>query len=245
MRVGGGRPFPKKRIAMERVAVVLAGGFGTRLQSVVRDLPKPMAVVAGRPFLTYVLDELIAHGFSRVILSTGYRHECIEDYFGGQYRSLPISYARELEPLGTGGGIWNAMQQSDVEYTFVCNGDTLFRADWDALERLAMQHGAPALALRRVDDVSRYGSVETAGDGRVLRFVEKQSASGAGFINGGIYLLPKSLFAGFGVGERFSFEKDILEKRVPVQPFYADVSDGYFIDIGIPEDYMRAQKELV
>ena len=229
----------------ERVAIVLAGGFGTRLQSVVRDLPKPMAEVAGRPFLTYVLDELAAHGFSQAILSTGYMHECIEDYFGGRYGSLSISYAREVEPLGTGGGIWNAMQQSAVEYTFVCNGDTLFRADWDALERLVLQHDAPALALRRVDDVSRYGCVEVSGEGRILHFAEKGGAAGAGYINAGVSLLPRSLFAGYRVGERFSFEKDILEKRVPVQPVYADVSDGYFIDIGIPEDYMRAQKELV
>ena len=230
---------------MERVAVVLAGGFGTRLQSVVRDLPKPMAEVAGRPFLTYVLDELAAHGFSRAILSTGYKHECIESYFGDVYRSLSIAYARETEPLGTGGGIWNAIQQSPAGYTFVCNGDTLFHADWDALERLALRHRSPVIALRRVDDVSRYGCVETSPDGRILRFVEKGGVVGAGCINAGVYLLPKSLFAGFRVGERFSFEKDIMEKRVSEQPFYANISDGYFIDIGIPEDYVRAQKELV
>lgn len=230
---------------MDRVAVVLAGGFGTRLQSVVRDLPKPMAEVAGRPFLAHVLDELSACRFSHVILSTGYKHECIEGHFGDRYGSLSISYARELEPLGTGGGIWNAMQQSPNEYTFVCNGDTLFRADWDALERMALQHAAPAIALRRVDDVSRYGCVEVAADGRILRFVEKQASCGAGFINAGVYLLPKTIFDGFRVGERFSFEKDVMERRVAAQPFYGCVSDGYFIDIGVPEDYMRAQKELV
>lgn len=230
---------------MERVAVVLAGGFGTRLQSVVHDLPKPMAEVAGRPFLAHLLDGLADGGFTRVILSTGYKHECIESHFGGRYRSIVLSYARETEPLGTGGGIWNALQQSPSEYTFVCNGDTLFRADWEALERLALQHEAPVIALRRVPDVSRYGCVETAPDGRVLRFVEKQAASGEGCINAGVYLLPKSLFAGFRVGERFSFEKEVLEKRVPELPLYAHLSDGYFIDIGIPEDYRRAQKELV
>lgn len=123
---------------MERVAVVLAGGFGTRLQSVVHDLPKPMAEVAGRPFLAHLLDGLADGGFTRVILSTGYKHECIESHFGGRYRSIALSYARETEPLGTGGGIWNALQQSPSEYTFVCNGDTLFRADWEALERLAL-----------------------------------------------------------------------------------------------------------
>ena len=227
-----------------REAVVLAGGFGTRLQPLVRDVPKPMAEVAGRPFLCHVLDWLCGYGFTHVVLSTGYLHECVEDYFGDNYRSMQISYARELEPLGTGGGIWYGMQQVSGEYAFVLNGDTLFRTNLDALESLALRKKAPVLALRRVEDVSRYGSVELAEDGRILRFVEKNAASGAGNINAGVYLLPKSLFAGFRVGERFSLEKDVLEKLVSKQPFYGYVSDGYFIDIGIPEDYMRAQKEL-
>lgn len=160
-----------------REAVVLAGGFGTRLQPLVRDVPKPMAEVAGRPFLCHVLDGLCGYGFTHVVLSTGYLHECVEDYFGDNYRSMQISYARELEPLGTGGGIWYGMQQVSGEYAFVLNGDTLFRTNLDALESLALRKKAPVLALRRVEDVSRYGSVELAEDGRILRFVEKNAAS--------------------------------------------------------------------
>lgn len=226
-------------------AIVLAGGFGTRLQSVVQDVPKPMAEVCGRPFLSFLLDDLAASGFTHVILSTGYRHECIEHFYGNSYGGMRISYARELEPLGTGGGIWNALQFSTSDYTFVLNGDTRFLADLEVLENLSLEKKAPVIALRRVEDTSRYGRVETAVDGRIVRFVEKAAANGSGYINGGIYLLPKSLFSAYKVGERFSFEKDILEKVYQNVPIYAKVSEAYFIDIGIPEDYFRAQNEFL
>lgn len=226
-------------------AVVLAGGFGTRLQPVVADLPKPMADVCGRPFLTYVLDELCAYRFTHVVLSTGYKHECIEQYFGGSYRSLKVSYAPETTPLGTGGGIWNAMRQTVSENVCVLNGDTLFRVDLDALQAFGSSRDALlTMALRQVEDTSRYGRVEKGEDGRILDFVEKNKASGPGFINGGVYWLSPALFAGRQAGEAFSFEKEVLEAQYRFQAFYAQPSDAYFIDIGIPEDYARAQKEL-
>ena len=226
-------------------AVVLAGGFGTRLQAVVQDVPKPMADVCGRPFLSFLLDDLQACGMTHVILSTGYKHECIENFYGDRYRGMRITYAQETEPLGTGGGIWNALQHSSSEYTFVLNGDTRFRVDLQELESLAFTRHAPVIALRRVEDTSRYGCVETDGNGRIIRFVEKADTAGSGYINGGIYLLPKSLFAAYRVGARFSFEKDILEKVYDVTPIYAGMSEAYFIDIGIPEDYLRAQNEFL
>lgn len=226
-------------------AIVLAGGFGTRLQSVVQEVPKPMASVCGRPFLSFLLDELQAYGMTHVILSTGYKHECIEGFYGGWYKDMRISYAQETQALGTGGGIWNAMRHTSGEYTFVLNGDTLFRADLKELETVARKRNAPVIALRKVEDTSRYGSVETDAEGRIIRFVEKSAASGSGYINGGIYLLPKSLFSAYSIGERFSFEKDILEKVYRSTAIYAKVFDAYFIDIGIPEDYLRAQNEFL
>lgn len=224
---------------------MLAGGFGTRLQSVVSDLPKPMADVGGRPFLTYVLDELCAYRFTHAVLSTGYKHECIAQYFGDSYRSLRLSYAQETSPLGTGGGMLNALQHTVSDRVCVLNGDTLFCADLDALQAFGASHNALlTMALRHVEDTSRYGRVALGGDGRILAFVEKNKASGPGYINGGIYWLSPALFEGRAVGEVFSFEKEVLEAQYSTKAFYAQPSEEYFIDIGIPEDYARAQKEL-
>ncbi|MBO4403472.1 MAG: nucleotidyltransferase family protein [Bacteroidales bacterium] len=229
-----------------REAIVLAGGFGTRLQAVVRDLPKPMAPLNGIPFLSYLLDELVQGGFTHVVLSTGYRHEQIEGYYGESYRNVSISYARELEPLGTGGGILNALQQVRSERAFVLNGDTLFKVDFQALDDFHRQHHAQlSVVLRHVPDTDRYGSVETDSTQRIVRFVEKHAGRGAGFINGGIYLLEKSLFNGFRAGDAFSFEKELMEKKYETSLFYGMSASGYFIDIGIPEDYVRAQRELL
>ena len=229
-----------------REAVVLAGGFGTRLQQVVRDLPKPMAPVNGRPFLAYILDELHHWEFSHVILSTGYLHEKIEAFFGSSYRGMRLTYARETEPLGTGGGIWNALQFAASNHPFVLNGDTLFRVDIAAMEQCFFSHDSLlCLALRKVPDVSRYGSVALDGEGKVICFAEKNAVHGEGYINGGVYLLDKKLFDGFQPGERFSFEKEVMEQLYQRYSFYGLPTSAYFIDIGIPEDYARAQAELL
>lgn len=229
-----------------REALVLAGGFGTRLQAVVKDLPKPMASVNGVPFLTYILDELVSYGFDRVILSTGYMHERISQFFGNFYKGISLFYAVEETALGTGGGILNALQQAEAPYTFVLNGDTLFRADLDAFEQFHKSHfSSLSMILRKVPDVSRFGSVEIDETDRVIRFAEKNRVSGEGYINGGIYLLDKMLFDKYQPGTRFSFEKEVLEKQYLQNSFYAMSSSAYFIDIGIPEDYARAQRELI
>lgn len=223
----------------------MAGGFGTRLQGVVKDVPKPMAPVNGRPFLTYVLDYLIDHHYTRVVLSVGYLHEKVEEYFGNAYQSLEIAYAVETEPLGTGGGIAYAMSFCKSNNVLVLNGDTLFKADLSALESFhADSHGALSIVLRHVADTSRYGSVSTDENGRILQFTEKNNATGEGDINGGIYLINKELLQKISLPNKFSFEKDLMEKFVREMPFYAMRSDGYFIDIGIPEDYARAQREF-
>lgn len=229
----------------DKEAIVLAGGFGTRLQSVVRDLPKPMAPVNGRPFITYILDYLIDHNYTKVILSVGYLHEKIEEYFGTQYKSLQIEYAVETEPLGTGGGIAYALSFCKSENILVLNGDTLFKADFSALEEFhASKCSQLSIILRHVADTSRYGRVNTDSNGQILSFTEKNNTSGEGQINGGIYLINKQLIQSLHLLQKFSFEKDVMEKYVATMPFFGIVSDGYFIDIGIPEDYERAQREL-
>lgn len=226
-----------------REAVILAGGFGTRLRSVVSDVPKPMAPVAGRPFLAYLLDRMQRQDYTHVVLATGYLHEKVEEFFGRDYHGVAIDYARELSPLGTGGAIVNALQYCREACVTVLNGDTLFDIDHDELCRRANQWHSPLTAvLRWVPDAGRYGSVEIDADGLITTFREKDPATGSGYINGGIYRLQRSLLDGYAVGTQFSFEKEVLQQLY--QPFHAYASDGYFIDIGIPDDYQRAQTEL-
>lgn len=226
-------------------AIILAGGFGTRLQGVVKDVPKPMAPVNGRPFLTYVLDYLIDYHYTKVVLSVGYLHEKVEEYFGNVYQSLEIAYAVESEPLGTGGGIAYAMSFCKSDHVLVLNGDTLFKADLNCLQQFHEQHQSVlSIILRQVPDTARYGSVQTDDNQRIVRFTEKNNSRGEGLINGGIYLVNKDLINQLSLPQKFSFEKDLMEKYVHDLPFYAMRSDGYFIDIGIPDDYARAQREL-
>ena len=226
-------------------AIVLAGGFGTRLQGVVKDVPKPMAPVNGRPFLTYILDYLIEYQYTRVILSVGYLHEKIEEFFGTQYKSLEIDYAVETEPLGTGGGILFAMSKCKTDNVLVINGDTMFKVDFTEFEHFyAAKNCLLSIVLREVDDVARYGSVTIGNNNLIILFSEKGISSGHGFINGGVYMINRALFEKYHRPQKFSFEKDLMEKLYTQEQFYAMPSDGYFIDIGIPEDYARAQKEL-
>ena len=219
-------------------AIILAGGFGTRLRSVVSDVPKPMAPVGGRPFLELLLDHLADSHFSHIILSTGYMHEKIEAHFGNSYRGMDISYAVENEPLGTGGGMRNALTQCREDDIIVLNGDTLFPISFDDLNSFYHSHQTRlAVVLREVPDTARYGSVSTDGNGQIVSFTEKNDAGGTGTINGGIYMLHRSLLEEHPLGETFSFEKEVLQKQYTTEPFYAYPSSAYFIDIGIPEDY--------
>lgn len=230
---------------MERQAIILAGGFGTRLQSVVKDLPKPMADINRRPFLTYILDYISDFGYKKVVLSVGYLHEKIEDCFGTRYKGVSIDYAVENEPLGTGGAIKFALEKCSAENVLILNGDTLFKANLACLEHFHNENDANlSIILRNVPDTSRYGSVRIDNNGRIVAFEEKNTAQGCGTINGGIYMISKNLFNDYNFPKKFSFEKDLMEKYYQQDKFYGTVSNGYFIDIGIPEDYARARVEL-
>ena len=226
-------------------AIILAGGFGTRLRSVVSDVPKPMAPVAGRPFLCHLLDSLKKEGYGHVVLATGYLHEKVEDYFGSEYNGLKIDYAVELEPLGTGGAIVNGLQHCESAKVTVLNGDTLFLFDHQSLISACDEKEAPlTIALRKVENSGRYGSVETDQEGRIIAFKEKDDKGLPGYINGGIYRLDRHLLDRFSVGQQFSFEKEVLQKEYQRLPFYGVCFQGYFIDIGIPEDYEKANNEF-
>ena len=226
-------------------AIILAGGFGTRLQGVVKDVPKPMAPVNGKPFLTYILDYLVDYGYTKVILSVGYLHEKIEEYFGNQYKSLEIDYAVETEPLGTGGGIAYAMSKCSSDHVLVINGDTMFKVNLAEFEQFFDENDSLlSIVLREVEDVNRYGSVTIGNNNLITLFSEKGVSSGRGFINGGVYMINRTLFDKYPQPRKFSFEKDLIEKYYTQEQFFAMLSNGYFIDIGIPEDYARAQNEL-
>jgi D-glycero-alpha-D-manno-heptose 1-phosphate guanylyltransferase len=230
---------------MIRQAIVLAGGFGTRLQKVVQDVPKPMALINGRPFLDYQLNYLKSFGIEHIIFSVGYKHEHISGFFGDSYQGLKIDYAVEKEPLGTGGGIRLAFENVSDELALVVNGDTLFEVNLqDFYHKHIQANAAISLALRQVADVSRYGSVEVDSGGRIRGFTEKGSKSGAGLINGGVYLIEKDFFARNNFPEKFSMEQDAFEQYYQKEALYGFTYDAYFLDIGIPEDYQKAQDEF-
>jgi len=285
-------------------AIILAGGFGTRLQKVVQDIPKPMADINGSPFLATLFNYLIKHGIEKVILSVGYKHEMIRSYFSNRYLpaprlrqaglpadlsrtegrgalaqaggSLKIIYAVEDTPLGTGGGIKKAAGISESNPVFVLNGDSFFGVDLQKLEQYHIAKKCDlTIALKPMQQIERYGSVKINKQNRIIGFKEKsacvdpglpgtagrqylestndeirtssfvlRTSKDFGYINGGIYVLNKDIFDTINLPSKFSFETDLLEKFYESYQFYGLPFDEYFVDIGIPEDYEKAKKDL-
>ncbi|GAA4308533.1 nucleotidyltransferase family protein [Compostibacter hankyongensis] len=229
---------------MTSTAIVLAGGLGTRLRGVVNDLPKCLAPVAGRPFLYYVLRQLRAQGIRKVILSLGHRHEQVTEWCRQHGQGLSLQYVIEPEPLGTGGAIRYALEYAGENDVFVLNGDTYFPVDLGKM--YALHHEKQALvtlALKPMRAFSRYGSVQADAEQRITGFAEKQFVEN-GLINGGIYLLQREKLLGLSLPEKFSFENEFLVPGTGQYPFFGYTEDAYFIDIGVPEDYERAQREM-
>lgn len=225
-------------------SIILAGGLGTRLRSVVYDLPKCMAPVNGRPFLAYVVDHLKKEGIDKFIFSLGYKHETIVEFVTNEYGKSGINFSIEEEPLGTGGAIKLACKKSGEKNVFVVNGDTLFKVKSKQLNSTHDKNSADCtLSLKPMQNFDRYGVVELNKDNSIKDFKEKQHYEN-GLINGGIYALNVPHFLKEELPDKFSFEKDYLEKLVNQRKFFAVIQDEYFIDIGIPEDYRRAELEL-
>lgn len=223
-------------------AIVLAGGMGTRLRTVVTDLPKPMAPVAGRPFLELLLRSLVAKGFSRVILSTGYMAEKISDHFGSCFAGIELDYSVEIEQLGTGGAVSLAARLVREDHFFVFNGDTFLDLDARGVDAMWQRIREPVIVAREVEDTARYGRLDTD-QGHVVRFAEKGQA-GPGLINAGCYVFQADQFSGVELGSRFSLETDYLAPLVERTAVALHVASGLFIDIGVPSDYARAQQLL-
>lgn len=224
-------------------AIILAGGFGTRLQTEVSDCPKPMAPIAGKPFLTYLLYDLSNKGFTRVLLSVGYMAEQIVNTYGSEAFGMEVVYVHEETPLGTGGGVKKALQQCQEDHAFVLNGDTYLDFDAFRIEWFWKQKKQPLVVLRQVDDVSRYGCIVVNDDKAIISFDEK-GTSGEGLINAGCYVLPKNALDDFPAETKFSIESDYFQEHYLKIQFLTYKEHGYFIDIGIPNDYRKAQIDL-
>lgn len=223
-------------------AVVLAGGFGTRLRAVVADVPKPMAPIAGRPFLERLLGSLARRGVTRAVLSLGYMAEMIQAHFGSRFQGVDIVCEIETTPLGTGGALKKALARVQGDAALVVNGDTFLEVDVAALAARWQRDHRPLIIGRAVDDTERYGRLQLEGS-RLTGFAEK-GLRGPGVINTGHYLLPPTLFDGFALPETFSFETDFLVPHIGRIGMEVFLTEGHFIDIGVPEDFLRAQTEL-
>lgn len=225
-------------------AIILAGGLGTRLRHVVPDLPKPMAPINGRPFLAHLMDYWIGQGVRRYVLSISYRREAIIDYFGASYRGVPIVYAIEETPLGTGGGLLQALRGRELDAPFlVLNGDTLFEVDLLALRRFhAERHSAWTMSLFRADTARRYMGMHVESDGHIVS-LESGTSQPGGLANGGAYLIDPGTVSrlDFSSCNRISLENDILPAIVASGiALYGLECAGRFIDIGVPHDYLLA-----
>ncbi|MEI8367660.1 MAG: nucleotidyltransferase family protein [Planctomycetia bacterium] len=221
-------------------AVILAGGVGSRLKSVVSDRPKGLAEVNGRPFLAFLLDQLRDVGAARVVFSTGYLAPQIEEAFGDELHGMRISYSHEATPLGTGGGLRLAADTVTSPSLLVLNGDSYCEVDLTAFLADALRHGrSPALVLSRQADTSRFGRVEHGPDGRIGSFREKGESPGAGWINAGIYALPRELVLAIPEGRPVSLEREVFPGWIG-RGLRAFPSAGRFLDIGTPESYREA-----
>jgi len=219
-------------------AIILCGGLGTRLKSVIKDIPKPMAPINNKPFLEFIFEYLKKQGIKEVILAVSYKYEVIQEYFKDEFLGIKIKYSIEKEPLGTGGAIKEALKFIKNE-AYVLNGDTIFDID---LKKLILNNSKICLALKQMNDFDRYGTVELDSKNYIKLFKEKEFKK-QGLINGGIYFLNKDIFNDFTLQEKFSFE-EFLQENYEKLKAKAHIFDNYFIDIGVPGDYGRFMNDI-
>ncbi|EBD1778242.1 D-glycero-D-manno-heptose 1-phosphate guanosyltransferase [Campylobacter jejuni] len=219
-------------------AIILCGGLGTRLKSVIKDIPKPMAPINNKPFLEFIFEYLKKQSVKEIILAVSYKYEVIQEYFKDEFLGIKIKYSIEKEPLGTGGAIKDALKFIQNQ-AYVLNGDTVFDID---LKKLALNDSKICIALKQMQNFDRYGTVNVDDQGIVTSFEEKVFKK-QGLINGGIYLLKKDIFDKFDLEKKFSFE-EFLQSNCNALKIQTQIFDDYFIDIGIPEDYRRFNNDF-
>ena len=234
----------KLKRAIDFPAVLLAGGFGTRLRGAVPDLPKPLAPVRGRPFIAYLLDQLVQAGFTRAILCLHYKSDQIIQALDRNHGPLELQYSVEPQPLGTGGAVRLAFDQTDAPRLLVMNADSFCAAPLAEFAAFHSDHGQPGSILSvEVPDTARYGRLEIALNDRVRAFIEKNAASGPGNINAGIYILDRTLIESIPTGRPVSLETEMFPAWLP-QGLMAWKSSAAFIDIGTPESYAQVETHL-
>lgn len=230
---------------MKKEAIILAGGFGTRLQSVVKEQPKPLAPIQGKPFLDYLLQYLESYQINKVILAIGYKSDQIIERYKNGFNEIEIVFAEEKEALGTGGAIKNALFMAETENVLILNGDSIFKINLNQFFNSNTKNCPLMLALRKIKNASRYGQVEINSNNLVTAFKEKTIEEQSGLINAGIYLIQKTWLLAMNFPTKFSFETEVLMKLYPSENFMGIEFQAYFIDIGIPEDYAKAQNDFL
>jgi D-glycero-alpha-D-manno-heptose 1-phosphate guanylyltransferase len=225
-------------------AIILAGGLGTRLQSVVSDRPKALALVAGRPFLYFLLDQLADAGIKDVVLCVGHRADQVRQTMGDHHRGMVLRYSLETEPLGTGGALRLALDACTANPLLVANGDSILRTDLRTFFTWHATSGAKAsVLLAQVPDAARFGRVEVDPEGHILHFMEKDGRSHPGAINAGYYLIDRSWISQIPAGRMVSLETEVFPTWIG-REFFAKETPGIFLDIGTPESYMQAESTL-
>ena len=237
--------FNEKQVREPLEAAILVGGKGTRLKSVVSDRPKPMAEVAGKPFLEWILIGLRDRGVSRIVLCSGYMPDVIEGYFGdGRVLNLELSYSVDPYPLGTGGAVRDSLEHISGSRFLVLNGDSYCDFDIETLMRTHLDsRSAATIWTARVEDAHRFGSMDVAENSSVLAFREKQVSRGPGIVNAGVYLVERDVVTAIPEGRAVSLESEVFPRLVG-NGLYAVIGDAPFLDIGTPESFAVAGEFL-
>ena len=227
-------------------ALLLAGGLGTRLRSVLSDRPKAMADIGGRPFISLLFDQLIGFGFKKVIVATGYRAEVISGYFGSRYQDLELVYSKEKEPLGTGGALKLAHRHIHSQHVLVMNGDTFVNFSFkDFFLKHLKTKSLASLLLCKVDDARAYGSVKMDNQGYITAFAEKKCELGSGCVSAGSYLISKDALKMLPGSKKFSLESKFFPTLVEGRGLMGHCSNNLLHDIGTPDTYRYFLSKMV
>ena len=219
--------------------LILAGGFGSRLKSVVNDRPKPMALINNRPFLFHLLSRIIRFNCSEIFISVGYQKEFIKDYFGDSFKGFKINYVEENKPLGTGGAVIRGFAIIPKPYAIVINGDTLTDINYKKIQDTHEKDGNSLISVKQISNPDRYDLINFDELSKKVINFSKSSLDGKSFINTGTYLIKKNNLLTFKAGNYYSMERDILPYLIKINDLYVFENDHKFIDIGIPQDYEK------
>ena len=224
--------------------LILAGGIGSRLKSVVNDRPKPMAEIENRPFLFHLLSRIVRFNCDEIFISVGYQKEIIKDYFGDSFKGFKINYVEEDEPLGTGGAIVKGLEMISKPYAIVINGDTLTNINYKSIEEIHKKDGNSLISVKQIANPDRYDLINFDDSSKKVINISKSSLNGKSFINTGTYLIKKNNLMEFKNGNYYSMERDILPYLIKINDLYVFQNNHKFIDIGVPLDYEKLRNDF-